>query len=43
MVIERLLANALAKKGESGRLKLRDDVVGRVGIAQLYGELSERH
>jgi len=38
MVITQLESNGLAKNGETGRLKLRDDVVGRVGIAQLYGE-----
>jgi proline dehydrogenase len=37
-VIDQLQVNGLARKGETGRLVLRDDVVGRVGIAQLYGE-----
>ena len=37
-VITQLETNGLAKNGDTGRLVLRDDVVGRVGIAQLYGE-----
>jgi len=37
-IIDQLEKNGLAKRGESGKLRLREDVAGRVGIAQLYGE-----
>ena len=37
-VIAQLESNDLATKAPSGKLKLRDDVQGKVGIAQLYGQ-----
>jgi proline dehydrogenase len=38
-IIGELEKTGLAKKmSESGKLRLREDVAGRVGIAQLYGE-----
>jgi len=38
-IIDQLEKSGLARKSpESGKLRLREDVVGRVGIAQLYGE-----
>lgn len=39
-VISELQSNGLASKTSSGRLKLNDEVQGKVGIAQLYGQFS---
>lgn len=42
--VERLIAslesNGLATRTESGKLQLRKDVEGKIGVAQLYGKCS---
>ena len=37
LIIQGLKDNGLAEVGSNGRLRMRDDVKGKVGIAQLYG------
>ena len=36
-IISTLRSTGLAERGDNGKLKLREDVQGRVNIAQLYG------
>lgn len=39
-IFDRLEGEGLASKSEKGRLQLRSEAVGRIAIAQLYGEVS---
>ena len=40
LILDGLKSNGLVSEGPEGRLKMREDVRGRIGIAQLYGEES---
>lgn len=38
LIVDRLKAEGLATKGDEGGVRLIDDVLGKVYVAQLYGE-----
>ena len=41
-IFERLQSEGLASQTSAGKLRLRSDAMGRVNIAQLYGQSGER-